>query len=135
MKTITGVERMRQTSISLRVCDSTPLAPSMTMMTESTAVSVRKVSSAKSSWPGVSRMLIFAPLYSKPITAVATEIPRWRSISMKSEVAPFLILLLLTAPATWMGAAEEEQFLGKGGFTRVGVGDDREGAAACDLFL
>lgn len=33
------------------------------------------------------------------------------------------------------GAAEEEQFLGKGGFTRVGVGDDREGAAACDLFL
>ena len=41
MKTITGVERIRHTSISLRVCDSTPLAPSMTMMTESTAVSVR----------------------------------------------------------------------------------------------
>ncbi len=41
IKTITGVRRMRQTFISLRVCVSTPLAPSMTIMTESTAVSVR----------------------------------------------------------------------------------------------
>ena len=36
-----GVLRIRHTSIRRRVCCSTPLAPSMTMMTESTAVSVR----------------------------------------------------------------------------------------------
>ena len=48
MNTITGVLRMRQTSISLRVCASTPLAESMTMITLSTAVRVLKVSSAKS---------------------------------------------------------------------------------------
>lgn len=33
------------------------------------------------------------------------------------------------------GAAEEEQFLRKGRFTRVGVCDDGEGAPACNLFL
>ena len=36
--------------------------------------------------------------------------PRWRSISMKSEVAPFLILLLLTAPATWMAPPKRSSF-------------------------
>ena len=41
MKTITGVRRIRQTFISLRVCVSTPFAPSITIITESTAVSVR----------------------------------------------------------------------------------------------
>lgn len=46
-----------------------------------------------------------------------------------------LDLVALDGPGDVDGAAEEEQFLGKGGFTRVGVGDDREGAAACDLFL
>ena len=55
-------------------------------------------------------MLILVPLYSKPITAVATEMPRWRSISMKSDVAPFLILLLLTAPATWMAPPKSSSF-------------------------
>ena len=46
-----------------------------------------------------------------------------------------LDLVALDGPGDVDGAAEEEQFFGKGGFTRVGVGDDREGAAACDLFL
>lgn len=40
-KTMTGVLRIRHTSINLRVCVSTPLAPSITMITLSTAVSVR----------------------------------------------------------------------------------------------
>ena len=43
---ITGVFLIRHTSISLRVCVSTPFAPSTTMITLSTAVSVRYVSSA-----------------------------------------------------------------------------------------
>jgi hypothetical protein len=36
-----GTERRRQTSNSLRVCGSMPLAASITMIAESTAVSVR----------------------------------------------------------------------------------------------
>ncbi len=57
------------------------------------------------------------------MTAVATEMPRCRSISMKSEVAPFLILLLLTAPATWMAPPKRSSF-------SVRVGDYRKSAAA-----
>ena len=49
-----GVSRIRQTSMSCRVRLSTPLTESMTMRAESTAVRTRKVSSEKSSWPGVS---------------------------------------------------------------------------------
>ena len=91
---------MRHTFTSFSVCSSTPFATSITTMTLSTAVRVLNVSSAKSLCPGVSKILILMPLYSKANTDVATEIPRWRSISIKSLVAPFLILLLLTAPAS-----------------------------------
>lgn len=56
--TMTGVFRIRQTVISFRVCVSTPFAASTTMIALSTAVSVRKVSSAKSWCPGVSSMFI-----------------------------------------------------------------------------
>ncbi len=49
MKVMMGVSRMRQTSINLMVLSSTPLAQSMTMSALSTAVSVRYVSSEKSS--------------------------------------------------------------------------------------
>ncbi len=41
MKVMIGVSRRRHTSISLIVRSSTPLAQSMTMSAESTAVSVR----------------------------------------------------------------------------------------------
>ena len=44
------------------------------------------------------------------MTEVATEMPRCRSISMKSDVAPFLILLLLTAPATWIAPPKSSSF-------------------------
>ena len=40
-KMMTGVLRMRQTSMSRTVCSSTPLTQSTTRMTLSTAVSVR----------------------------------------------------------------------------------------------
>ena len=90
---------MRQTSINFFVCSSTPFAQSMTKITLSTAVKVLKVSSAKSLCPGVSKIFICLSLYSNAITEVATEIPLCFSISIKSEVAVFLILLFLTAPA------------------------------------
>ena len=41
MKVRIGVSRMRQTLSSLMVCASTPFTESMTMVAESTAVSVR----------------------------------------------------------------------------------------------
>ena len=41
MKVMIGVSRMRQTSSSLIVCASTPLAQSITISAESTAVSTR----------------------------------------------------------------------------------------------
>ena len=56
IKTITGVLRMEITSISLLVCSSTPFTLSTTSTTLSTAVNVLYVSSAKSSWPGVSKI-------------------------------------------------------------------------------
>src|SRR6187399_2467337 len=50
------------------------------------------------------------PRYSKLITEVATEIPRCLSISMKSLVACFLILLLFTAPAVCMAPPNRRNF-------------------------
>ena len=50
------------------------------------------------------------PPYSNPMTEVATEMPLWRSISMKSEVAVLRILLLLTAPATCIAPPKRSSF-------------------------
>ena len=44
------------------------------------------------------------------MTDVATEMPRCRSISMKSDVAPRLILFDLTAPATWIAPPKSSSF-------------------------
>jgi hypothetical protein len=52
---------------------------------------------------------LFSP-YSNPMTEVATEIPRCFSISIKSEVAVFLILLDFTAPATLMAPPNNRNF-------------------------
>ena len=49
MNVMMGVSRMRHTSINLMVRSSTPFAQSMTISALSTAVSVRYVSSEKSS--------------------------------------------------------------------------------------
>ena len=75
IKTIIGIFRILHTSTSFSVCSSTPFETSITTITLSTAVSVLKVSSAKSLCPGVSRIFIFLFLYVKAITEVATEIP------------------------------------------------------------
>ena len=68
------------------------------------------VSSAKSLCPGVSSKFIMVSLYSKDITDVATEIPLCFSISIKSEVAVFLILFDLTAPAVWIAPPYNKNF-------------------------
>ena len=44
------------------------------------------------------------------MTDVATEMPRWRSMSMKSEDVLFLILFDFTAPATWIAPPKSRNF-------------------------
>ena len=44
------------------------------------------------------------------MTDVATEMPRCFSISIKSEVADFLILLFFTAPAVWIAPPKSKSF-------------------------
>ena len=105
-----GILRILQTLTSFSVCSSTPLATSMTTITLSTAVKVLKVSSAKSLCPGVSKIFILIPLYSKAKTEVATEIPRCLSISIKSLVAPFLTLFDFTAPASCIAPPNSNNF-------------------------
>ena len=100
MKVVIGTSRRRQTSNSFRVCDSIPLAASSTITAESTAVSVRYVSSLKSSWPGVSSRLNRLPSYSNVITEALTEMPRSRSTFIQSEWARRASPRAFTAPAS-----------------------------------
>ena len=44
------------------------------------------------------------------MTEVATEMPRCFSISIQSDVAVFLILFDLTAPAMWMAPPKSSSF-------------------------
>src|SRR5947208_15682138 len=110
MKVKIGVSRKRQTSISLMVRSSTPLAQSMTMRAESTAVSVRYVSSEKSSWPGVSSRFTMHSRYGNCITEEVTEIPRCCSRRIQSEGAWRAALRPLTAPAIWMAPPNSSSF-------------------------
>ena len=55
-------------------------------------------------------MLILYPSYSKPMTDVATEIPRCFSMSIQSDVAVFLILLDFTAPAMCIAPPKSSNF-------------------------
>ena len=48
---------------------------------------------------------------------------------------PLLYLVALDRPGDVDGSAEKQELLGKGGLARVGVRNDGERAAACDLFL
>src|SRR5580704_13079842 len=110
MNVAIGTSRKRQTSNSLRVCVSMPFAASITITAESTAVSVRYVSSEKSSWPGVSRKLNTRPPYSKVMTEVTTEIPRSRSIAIQSERVDRRSRLALTCPASWIAPPNSRSF-------------------------
>ena len=136
MKTITGVERMRQTSISLARLRLDALGAAVD--DDDDRIDGRQRAEGVLGEVFVARSVenvdLRALVFGSPSRPWRPRFPRWRSISMKSEVAPFLILLLLTAPATWMAPPKRSSFSVRVVFTRVGVGDDREGAAACDLF-
>src|SRR5690349_1276538 len=101
-KVMIGTLRRRHTSNSLRVCGSMPLAASITMIAESTAVSVRYVSSLKSSWPGVSSRLKTVPSFWNVITLEVTEMPRCCSIFIQSLRARRACPRALTSPARWI---------------------------------
>jgi hypothetical protein len=97
-----GSRRRRQTANSLRVCSSTPLRLSSSMIALSAAVSARYVSSEKSSWPGVSSRFTRSPACSNWSTLAVIEIPRSFSISIQSEVACRDARRALTEPARWI---------------------------------
>src|SRR5580704_1096937 len=110
MNVAIGTSRKRQTSNSLRVCVSMPFAASITITAESTAVSVRYVSSEKSSCPGVSSRLNTRPSNSNVITEVTTEMPRSRSIFIQSERVLRRSPLALTGPARLMAPPNSSSF-------------------------
>ena len=110
MKVMIGVSRSRHTSISLIVRSSTPLAQSITISAESTAVSVRYVSSEKSSWPGVSSRLTMRPSYGNCMTEEVTEMPRCCSSAIQSEVAWRAALRPFTVPASWIAPPNSSSF-------------------------
>mmetsp|Transcript_2719 Transcript_2719/g.10402 ORF Transcript_2719/g.10402 Transcript_2719/m.10402 type:complete len:338 (-) Transcript_2719:513-1526(-) len=90
----------RQTSKSFRVCGSNPFAESISITALSAAVTVRYVSSLKSTCPGVSRRFSVNPAYWKLSAVLDIEIPRCCSISIQSDVAAFAPLRDRTAPAS-----------------------------------
>ena len=95
-----GVSCIRHTSISFSVCCSTPLALSSTMITLSTAVRTRYVSSEKSRWPGVSSRFSSYPRYGNFITEEVTLIPRSFSIVIQSLIANRSAFRALISPAS-----------------------------------
>ena len=110
MKVMIGTSRRRQTSNNLRVCASMPLAASITITALSTAVSVRYVSSEKSSWPGVSSRLKVTPPRSNVITLDVTEMPRACSIFIQSDRARRFWPRARTSPAAWMAPPNSSNF-------------------------
>src|SRR5450631_255699 len=109
-KVMMGVSRIRHTSMSLMVRSSTPLAQSITINAESTAVSVRYVSSEKSSWPGVSRRLTMQLSNGNCITDEVTEMPRCCSSAIQSDVAWRVALRPFTVPAIWIAPPNSNSF-------------------------
>ena len=91
------------------------------------------MSSEKSSWPGVSSRLKTHPACSNVIAEVTTEMPRSRSMPIQSEHVRRCSPSARTLPESWMASPARSKVLGQGGLAGVGVGDDREGAAAGDL--
>src|SRR5690242_2339453 len=110
MNVMIGVSLNRQTSINLMVLSSTPFAQSMTISALSTAVSVRYVSSEKSSWPGVSSRLMIWPRNGNCMTDEVIEMPRCFSSAIQSEVAWRAALRPFTVPASWIAPPNSSSF-------------------------
>ena len=74
----------RQTVI---VCGSTPATPSKTATAPSRTRSERSTSAVKSTWPGVSMMLIWWSFHQQVVAADVMVMPRSCSCSIQSIVA------------------------------------------------
>ena len=133
MNVMIGVSRRRQTSISLIVRSSTPLAQSMTMSAESTAVSVAV---------GVLGEVLVAGRVEQVDDAPAVrelhDRGGDRDAALLLEPHPVRgrvtrRLAPLDRARHLDRAAEEQQLLGERGLAGVRVRDDREAAAAGDF--
>jgi len=127
MKVMIGVLRIRHTSISFSVWASTPLALSMTMIAESTAVSTPV---------GILREVLVAGGVEEVDLIVAVGELHHRGghrdaalLLDRHPVAGGMALDLarLDRPGEVDGAAEQQQFFGEGGLAGVGMADDAEG--------
>ena len=68
-------------------CGSTPSLPSNTATAPSSTRSERSTSTVKSTWPGVSMMLIWVPSQKQVVAADVIVMPRSCSCSIQSIVA------------------------------------------------
>ena len=72
---------------TVSVCGSTPATPSYTATAPSSTRSDRSTSTVKSTWPGVSMMLIAWPFHVHFVAAEVMVMPRSCSCSIQSIVA------------------------------------------------
>jgi len=125
-----GMSRSRQISNSLRVRSSIPLGRvdhhDGGIDGGQRAVGVPE----KSSWPGVSSRLNMQPRLSKVMTEVTTGNPTLPLDAHPVGAGAAALALGAHVAGELDGAAGPQQMLGQGGFAGVGMGDDRERAAA-----
>ena len=93
MRSILLTKQMRGTSYLLAcrhtvsVCGSTPATPSNTATAPSSTRSERSTSTVKSTWPGVSMMLMLWSFHTQVVAADVIVMPRSCSCSIQSMTA------------------------------------------------
>jgi hypothetical protein len=86
-KQIRGTSYLSACRQTVSDCGSTPSLPSNTATAPSSTRSDRSTSTVKSTWPGVSMMLIWWPFQNVVVAAEVMVIPRLCSSSIQSMVA------------------------------------------------
>ncbi len=87
MNAIRGTRYLSAWRQTVSDCGSTPATASKIAIAPSSTRSERSTSTVKSTWPGVSRMLIRWPLHSQAVAADVIVIPRSCSCSIQSITA------------------------------------------------
>ena len=87
MKQMRGTPYLLAWRQTVSVCGSTPATPSNTATAPSRTRSERSTSTVKSTWPGVSMMLIVWSFHSQVVAAEVIVMPRSCSWAIQSMVA------------------------------------------------
>jgi hypothetical protein len=105
---------------TVSVCGSTPATPSNTATAPSRTRSERSTSTVKSTWPGVSMMLMLWSRHWQVVAAEVMVMPRSCSCAIQSIVGGAFVDL--TDLVVLAGVVEDP--LGRRGLARVDVGHD-----------